>query len=343
MQLPFFLVCHAFQYALNRDTSGYSLPYLKTIWLSSVFYSFGGLMLLYSILRARTSITIYMVVVLTVLFGSSLFMYSTYRPGWSHAYTFFLVSLLVLLTERYAGKTGIKKTMALSIVLGLITLVRFPKVLFVLFPLLYQVGSVAAIRERVQSLLHNIYYVFPGAFVFGLLVSLQFIYWYYVTGHVGMAAYPGETFMYWNNPKFIPVLFSIQNGFFAYAPAFLLVIPYFFLREIGSDFRTKWALLILLLVFYYSIASWWAWWFGGAFGHRAFIDVLPFLAIGIAVFLQWLSGRNQYVYWGALGYLVLCCLLTFGLTNVYDPPWDGPEWNRGEYWERVARAVRFYL
>jgi len=355
LQLPFFLVCHAAQHTLNRDTSGYSVPYRQTILLSSVFYCFVGLLLLYAVLRARASIPISMLVILTVLSGSSLFMYTAYRPGWSHPYAFFLVSLLVYLTERYAradrnavpppfaGKKAFQQALLLGLVMGLITLVRIPNILFILFPMFYHVGTWADLRNRVLTLRKNTYAIAAGVLVFGLLIALQFLYWFYTTGHFDMAAYPGETFKYWNNPKLIPVLFSIQNGFLAYAPAFFLVIPYFFLREPASGMRTKWALTIVLLLFYYSIASWWAWWFGGAFGHRAFIDVLPFLAIGLAVFLQGLIGRNKYLYLGSLAYLMLCTLLTFGLTNVYDPPWDGPEWNRAEYWERMARAVRFYL
>ena len=32
----------------------------------------------------------------------------------------------------------------------------------------------------------------------------------------------------------------------------------------------------------YLIASWWDWQFGGSYGHRGFVDVLPLFALGLA-------------------------------------------------------------
>ena len=48
----------------------------------------------------------------------------------------------------------------------------------------------------------------------------------------------------------------------------------------------------------YLIASWWDWQFGGSFGHRGFVDALPFFAIGLAAFYHWAfarRGRGQLV------------------------------------------------
>jgi hypothetical protein len=45
-------------------------------------------------------------------------------------------------------------------------------------------------------------------------------------------------------------------------------------------------LLFFLFVNTWVISSWWMWFYGGSYGHRAFIDLYPFFAIGIAAALH---------------------------------------------------------
>jgi hypothetical protein len=84
-------------------------------------------------------------------------------------------------------------------------------------------------------------------------------------------------------------------------------------------------------------ASWWAWWFGGAFGHRAFLDFLPVFVWPIAALLEYLRGYRVYVYGFCLFFLLMSCLYTTGLAHLYESPWDGPEWGWDKLWSQIRR------
>src|SRR5690606_37332847 len=52
-------------------------------------------------------------------------------------------------------------------------------------------------------------------------------------------------------------------------------------------------LLLFLCVFLYVTFSWWCWWYGGSFGARTLIDILPLMAFPLAAGFEWVSRQKK--------------------------------------------------
>ena len=125
------------------------------------------------------------------------------------------------------------------------------------------------------------------------------------------------------------VLFSPQNGFFIYAPAMLFAL----IGLIWGSFKKQANFFTSLLIWclsWYIFASWWCWWFGGAYGHRAFIEYLPLLVIGLTYFIQQIAKVTVLKYTGAFIGIVLV-FISVRMSFLYTSPWDGPDWGWDDY------------
>ena len=96
-----------------------------------------------------------------------------------------------------------------------------------------------------------------------------------------MYSYGSETFDFLN-PQIFNLLFSFRKGWLIYTPVLILIAPgiIFYFKQFGRFSGIT--LLLLLSIFIYVTASWWCWWYGGSFGSRPFVDLLPFCAILLA-------------------------------------------------------------
>ena len=91
---------------------------------------------------------------------------------------------------------------------------------------------------------------------------------------------------------------------------------------------------MILLLAAYLFASWWAWWFGGAFGHRSFVEFLSLLVIPFAHFLH-KSLSHRQLKWLIIPLYVVLCYYSVGLTYEYEPPWDGSNWTYQSVWKEI--------
>jgi hypothetical protein len=117
------------------------------------------------------------------------------------------------------------------------------------------------------------------------VLAPQLAIYYQATGHVVVSSYGslGFTFL---SPHVWGVLFGVRKGLFFWSPLLLGAVAGF---AVGD--RKKMPFLagtaLVMIADTYLIASWWDWQFGGSYGHRAFIDVLPLLAFGLAALFEW--------------------------------------------------------
>lgn len=94
--------------------------------------------------------------------------------------------------------------------------------------------------------------------------------------------------------------------------------------------------MVILAIATYLFASWWAWWFGGAFGHRSYVEYYALLALPFASMAQLAFKKT----WSKVLILAICALLIYynlGLTYHYNPPWDGPEWTYEKVWIEIGK------
>jgi len=90
------------------------------------------------------------------------------------------------------------------------------------------------------------------------------------------------------------------------------------------------AMLLIFIVITYVFASWWAWWFGGAFGHRSYVEYYALLAIPLAGLIQKIFSspyRSIRISFQCL--LVVLMIYSVRLSYLYTSiggPWDGADW-----------------
>src|SRR5690606_15323256 len=161
----------------------------------------------------------------------------------------------------------------------------------------------------------------------------QLFLWRHMSGEFIYFSYNTEPgFIYFDSPKIGNVLFHVHNGLFIYAPI-LLLSALGLIFGIENKQRNYILIFTTIFLFTYLFASWWAWWFGGAYGHRCFVDLLPLFAIPMA-YLFSLVAESRLVSLKAL-FVTICIVFVYysiGMTLAYRSPWDGPNFGWPEFW-----------
>lgn len=324
LQAPFFLAAHVLSPLLGFPQDGRSVPYVWSVMLAAVFYMLAGISLILSLLRdANYSKVISYTVAVGILLGTNLFYYTFREAGMSHVYSFFLIALIVFASLRIRSSRSWKWQITLAVALAFSVLIRPTNIIAVLIPILWNSNSFSfgsLIKQRWLS-------VFPIVLV--LVFIPQLLYWKMVTGSYIFYSYENEGFTNWNSPHMFDVLLSHQNGWLIYSPILLTAFLGIILMIKRNDKRWI-APMVVLTLATYIFGSWWAWWFGGAYGHRCYVDFLPLLAVPSAVAVQWILESKWLTTIFSLAAL-LAIHVNLRMCYIYAGMWDGPAWNWGSY------------
>ena len=98
---------------------------------------------------------------------------------------------------------------------------------------------------------------------------------------------------------------------------------------------------VLILLATYVFASWWAWWFGGAYGHRCYVDFLPILAVPFAVGTNTFINRDFLARYAFVVLAVLAIYVNIRMSDIYHGLWDGPNWTWYSYLDKLKEV--FYI
>jgi hypothetical protein len=290
LQSPFFLTAHALTYWTNLSPDGFTLYYQHGAGLSGLAWTVAGLALLRRLLRRHFSDGVTAATLVVLLFGTNLYHYATYDSSYSHPYSFALCAALLLLTELWYESATMRRTILLGIVSGLMVLTRHTNVLLLAIIPLYGVTTFG-LQAAVERLWERATALALLATIIIVVVAPQVVIYYRATGRLIVSSYGALGFTF-ASPHIAGVLFSVQKGLFFWSPLLLFAVAGLaMLRR-----RLRAFLLPIVLVLgadTYLIASWWDWQFGGSYGHRAFVDVLPMLALGLATFFEW-STKNRF-------------------------------------------------
>ncbi len=213
--------------------------------------------------------------------------------------------------------------------MGWLFLIRPTNAIVFLFLLGYQVYSIPELKNRILFYIINyksLLWIALSAFLF---LIPQFMYWKEMTGHWIYYSYTEETFKYWTQPKLAAVLFDVQNGLFLYSPLVLLMIGGMIYGGVVKKFHAP-VMVLIFAAATYAFASWWAWWFGGAFGHRCYVEYYALFAIPLAGLYEkvW-SSRLALLRYGFLLMTIALMIFSVRLSYLYTSiggPWDGPDW-----------------
>lgn len=309
LQTPFWLAA----YAINgADSTGFEPIFHKSVDVAAVFYLVCSIFLLLRLLRrfgSNGSLAVGL-----VLLGTNLLYYSVGETGMSHVFSFFAFSLFLYGITHPDFGVAHRPTILTALAIALIVVVRPMNVLFAV-PIFFYFQRF----NFAKYLLLTLYAVPLGA----LLVLPQLMYYNYITGSLVSYSYQNEGFIYWNAPRVLEVLFAPNNGLFAYSPLLLVYV----LMAL-PQWRTHGIQLAMLGLYVYLYASWHSYMLGCGFGHRAIIDLLPLLSIGVVRVID--SYRNLH---GAFVALVAALVvLNIRLTFVYDTCFYGKmDWDWAWY------------
>lgn len=330
MEAPFFLLAHAYAKIDSRyPANGWSEPYQLVLNLGTLCYLLVAFYWLAGILERYFSRRIVVLTCLTIAFATNLFYHGTYVIM-SHGFLFFDYCLLLLLTLRFYERPGIARALSVGLVVGLIGITRVPEIISVLIPVLWGIKSRQEFFERIRYFLRNFH--LPVALIVGVLLvfSIQFTYWYYVSGKLVFNPYQGEGFNFLE-PKIHRAWFDFSNGWLIYTPvmAFSLVGLWWLRRYVPGALLPVLAFVGLHCFIHYS---YYAWTFFPGLGQRPMVETYPLLALGLAAcYAQMHKVR-------ALSWLPVPILLIFSALNLFQT-WQMKE---GIIWsERHNRA--FYV
>jgi len=288
MYSPFFALGHAYASLSNSyATDGFSEPYRLALLASSLFFALWGLFILRKVLQRFFPPWVANLSVVLLYIGSNMPHYSFVEPM-SHVYSFFLISAILYLSLKFCNRPSFKLAIPIGALAGLMILIRPTNILILLFPIIYLLssGSLKSGGEWIK-------YGLTAAFFALLAISPQLFYWHYMTGNWIVYSYNDEHFFFLQ-PHFWDGLFSYRKGWFVYSPLLLFAALGFIALFKMSKLLFSSSITVLFLGLWVNL-SWWCWWYGGGFGARSLIDFLPFMALGLAAFLQWLGQQKKLV------------------------------------------------
>lgn len=335
LEAPFFLVANGLSGPMGYPSDGHSAIYSYGLMMGGVFYMLMALLLLWSVVRRYFSRLATAVALGGLLFGTNLYYYTFFQPAMSHVYGFFLFAALLWLTEQVLDRPERRLYWAL---LGLasawLVLIRPTNIVVLIYPLYRWWQSTP---DRKAFLQRHIRRLALAAALGFLLFIPQLAYWKYMTGQFVTWSYTNEGFTYWKAPKLFKVLFGAWNGWILYSPIVLFPIAGIF-TGLRRDALGERGMLLALAFATYLFGSWWAWWFGGAFGHRCYVEyyallILPFAGIAEKL-LRTKTGTTVL-----FGLSAVFVYYNLGLTYHYvvSAPWDGPDWTYDSVWREIRR------
>lgn len=313
---PFFAVGQVVALATGAPADGYSQPYVSAVAYGSAIY--GGLAVLLSAAIARRVIGHGLLASLIVCLGTPLVFYVYIAPPMSHANSAFAVALFLWVWLRVREQWTVKGVALLGVTGALMAMVRDQDLFFAAGPAIDLARHWA--RTRRPSLAHAV----AAALAFVLAYSPQLLATSALHGHFGPSEVVARK-MTWTSPHGLQVLFSPQNGFFAWTPLALLALAGLLLLAFGrvrltqqtSDRDAAWIgtlSLIMIAMQAYISGAVESWTVAGAFGQRRFVGLTPILTLGVAALLAAVAEPSQRLARvGARGLLALCIWWNLGL------------------------------
>lgn len=311
LESPFFGAAHI--YAKNSPkykADGFSRPYQVAVYVGGVLYALVGLFFFRKVLRSLFSDRWAAIGLLLLVLGTNYLNYAGIEVGMTHGWLFSLNTLIVYFTIQFYKSKRSRYILFIAVLIGLVTLIRPTEVISVMIPLLWGLPSLSK-RNVVNRL--KLWKSFRGTILIGVfitasIVSLQLIYWKYVSGQWFVYSYQDQGFN-WLKPWIKTYAFNYQTGWMTYTPLMLLLllaIPNYFIN--GTN---KWAVLCYTFLFYYIMASWDLWNIGG----RGMIQSYPILMI---IIVQLLKDISSYKWLKVLIYPIIGYGVLFNLWWTYN-------------------------
>lgn len=291
--LPFFLLAYFLSLITGNPADGYSFFFQISVSVAALFYLVIGLyylrklLILYNVKPLLISLTL-----LLIMLGTNAFYYATIDSSLSHIYSFCFASIFLYFAKRSINETSVPNLTKLALCLGFIIILR-PVNVVIALTIPFLAGSLQNTLSFIKqiSTIKHIIALFLGS---AIVVCLQFIVWYFETGHFYIWSYQTEGFNF-AHPHIWEVLFGYRRGWFLYTPLLFIALSssiIYFLRN--SIYLTS-VILLFYFVVILIVSSWHFWWYGGCFGQRPMVDFYPFAALLMALVFSRINSAWLFV------------------------------------------------
>lgn len=302
--LPFFLVGHGLVRLLaatgiNMPLHGYTYVEEAAVCFGSLIYGCLGLWLIVDFLSRRFSASRAVFATLITVSCSFLIYYLLFEPSMSHAGSLFAASWFFTLCLRQPDQDPVPGWL-LGLVTGLMVLVRWQNLVFVLAcaPLLLTQQKLT--RSRIMTLLQ-------GAGVAAAVFLPQMAFWRVNLGS-WLTIPQGPNFIDWAHPELLGVLFTLQHGLISWTPVTALALIGLGLYARQKALTEALTLGAAFILMWYVNAAVTADIGGGAaFGMRRFDSCGLIFCLGVAALLE-SAAVNRLSLWACrllLGLLLL--------------------------------------
>ncbi len=284
-ELPAFLLARAYCGITHYDPDdGFSVPYRFASYADIIFWTCIGIILLGKFLNTLFNKTTAIVTLICISLGTNLYFYAGFFGVMSHPYEFMLFSALLYYTHTWYLTKKIGKLFLIATVLGLIIITRPVDGLAFIIVILWRVYDISSLKERFKLFREQVKPILYSVVFLAAVLLIQMAYWKDVTGHWIYYSYQGEKFDFSDSHVF-DGLFSYRKGWFIYTPiAFISTIGFFFLWRKDKSFLPP--ILLFLSLFIFIVFSWQSWTYGGSYGCRPLIDILPIMALPLASLVE---------------------------------------------------------
>lgn len=314
--LPFFTLGHAIAALAHANADGYSGAEVYAGGVAAIVYASAGLLVLRASLQRMFPHVVIAITLVAITFGTSLFNFATWDSLNSHAFSFFAVAWLLLAVARwYERPQSWWRAVVIGAVAGLIIDIRPTDALLLVIVPLWSVGGMAGLRARISLLRAQALKLVVMIGIALVVLAPQAIAWHIATGHWITQPYGQGTWFDFLHPQLLGSLFAFRpHGLLPYAP----VLSFSFDGLIWAWFKRRDIALpvtVAFVPFWYVVSAWYDWSFSDGFGQRAFIDILPLLALPMAFFFT--SLRCRVLRAGSFGVAGLMTAVTCALMLGY--------------------------
>lgn len=282
-------------------------------WAASFTMALAALFLFYAI-RGKSGNFASLFAVVTAIFGTTAYYYTVQNPMWSHVWSFFTVSCLMLLLHKAWNNFTAIRVILLGLFSGLLIIIR-PTNALLLLPLFFFEPE-----QRPAPTFRNTVLFITGAI---LPMLPQLWYWKILSGHWWFDAYSGEGFQHLDSPRIAQLLFDPMCGLFPWTPVFLVFTALLF-SAIAGRYIYRYTLLIVYILLTYLFASWSTVNFGHCgFGARTYTEMVPLFIPLLATFMRRSYLGIQSKWWILTGLAVILSLsITIRLNKFFSHCYD---------------------
>ena len=312
LMAPFFMLGHADATLRGQPNDGLNSHYFYWINTGCILYVIFALLFLSRILRRYFDDLPVAATLLALGLGTNLLFYTVHEFLMSHVYSFFLFAAAFYLAIRWYESRRKIFLFLLAFIFGFIFVCRIPNILFIIFILLWGVGTKDELSQRLQFLWEEKLSIGLSLFFFCMPILPQIYYWYSTTGYLFLNSYPDHAF-HFSSPMILEVLIGFRKGWLIYSP--ILWFGWIGLLMYFKAYRSIMVpVLVYLAINIYVVSSWNWWWYGGSFGMRALIEASIPLSIPMALVFQKIGEKRV---WSHITAVVFSFLIGLNIFQTY--------------------------